>query len=321
MTGWLSNAENLGLLAQLDASSHPEGLVPAVTSLLFSRKGVVATFAGLLWEFFGQTFLLGLLSLLIIAYMGWSWRGSRSGRAAQVVAPALPRARAGWGSSEQVVLLALPILLHLALMSVTISLHRYLLPEYTLFFILAAAAITGLFARVWVVAGVTMAVAAIFAVGWVQPWFGSSLADPSTLGYVDFVTTHQAAAAYIERHYPEKRVLAGWPQYIELAMPIQGYVHQPIEILAPAHHPYHEARITALGGRAFTDPTALRAADFDLVYYAERGFQPDAEMLREVIQRFHLVKIAEFRQPGEYVALYAQPNGEAPPTLIDPIHP
>lgn len=306
-TGWLT-PETMSPTGVLSAYFPPA---------LFSRQGVLYTFLRLAWRYFGKVFLTGVLTLLIVVYSfsvhsflpllrrQLSWQ-------AIVGAFRLQPFWQVWGPKEYIILLGLPILLHLAFMSSNLYMHRYLLPEYPLFFILSARAIRGIFKRERLIAAVTIAVLLIFTIGWTRPWFGYSLASPSTLMYVDFVITHQAAAAFVENNYPDKTVLAGWPQYIELSMPIQGYVRRPLKVAAFASPNLSprvvRARMSALGARYFSEPETLSIDDFDLVYYSDRTFRPDANILLDIVERFQLPLIAEFRKNAEYVAIYGNPR-------------
>ena len=211
-----------------------------------------------------------------------------------------------WGGFGNVVLFGVPVGLHLGLMAGTTSLHRYLLPEYPLFFVAGAYALERVLKEKRPLAGVVLAVLVIFTVGWAKPWFGSSLQSPSNAGYLDFVDLDREASAFIEAHYADKIVLAGWPQYIQLAEPGQGYVRRPLRVVAPiGSQPRQYARLQALGGRFFTDPAAVRVEDFDVLYYSARANPSDTELLRAVVQRFHLNRIMEFSRNADYVAIYA----------------
>jgi hypothetical protein len=315
LAGWLwYHAIQIGWLTTPEVS--PMRLLAAyLPPALFSPDGVIVTFVGLVWDFLIKQFLIGILTFLIVAYSlsfrpvremmskGLSWRAIMDACRSQ------PLWRA-WGPPENLVLLGLPIMIHLAFMASNYGVHRYLLPEYPLFFVLAARAIEGVFKRPRVIALATTVMLAIFIVGWSQPWFGYSLASPSNMMYLDFVETHQAAAAFIERNYPNARVLTGWPQYIELGLPGAGYVEQPIKVVAYPEKPPQELRIAALGGTPFTDPQAVTLDDFDLLYFSENTFAavPTSEILPEIARRYHLPVLAEFRKNGERVVIYANPR-------------
>jgi len=318
VAGWIwYHGQATGWLPFLDAETKsPTGVLSAyLPPALFTRQGAIYTFLWQAWRFFGKVFLTGVLTLLIIVYSfsvrpflpllrrrQLSWQAVLDAFRTQPIWQV-------WGPKEQIILLGLPIVLHLAFMSSNFWMYRYLLPEYPLFFILSARAIRGIFKRERLIAAVTIAVLLIFTIGWTQPWFGYSLASPSTLMYVDFVATHQAAAAFIESNYPDKVVLAGWPQYIELSMPVHGYVKRPSKVIAYASPlRYAKPRMIALGARYFSEPETLTIDDFDLVYYSDRTYMPDADMLLDIVGRFQLPLIAEFRKNAEYVAIYGNPR-------------
>jgi hypothetical protein len=63
----------------------------------------------------------------------------------------------------------------------------------------------------------------------VNPHYGFSLED--NLAYRDYVVLHQGVASFLERRYPQRRVLTAWPANDELTRPYLGYVTRPIEVL------------------------------------------------------------------------------------------
>jgi 4-amino-4-deoxy-L-arabinose transferase-like glycosyltransferase len=305
VTGWLTTSELEP--AQLVASYLP----PA----LFRPGGVLATFAALAWDFLAKQFLIGLLTLFVVlaALSARPFLAIRRGQASPWAIGRALRAQPAWrawGRPENIVLLGLPIAIHMAFMASNYGLHRYLLPEYALFFILAGRAVEWVCKRTRAIALVTAALAAIFLSAWARPWLGYSLSSPSNLMYLDFIQAHQQAAAFIERNYPDATVLTGWPQYLELGLPGAGYVARPIKVVAYIEKPPHEARIAAVGGRPFSDPRSLTLDDFDLLYYSEHtyGAVPTSQMLPELIRRFQLPLLAEFRKNGESVQIYANPR-------------
>jgi len=322
-TGWLAAPENLGWLIPANYGPN-KGPVRYLLSMLFGRGGVLLAFLRLSARYFGSAFLTGILTLFIavcsfsirpflrLDRRRFSWQGIWDAFRAQPFWQV-------WEQPENLMVLGLPALLYLLLVAVATDadLHRYLLPVYPLFFVLAARAIEALFPQKHLMAVVTTGVVVIFAVfalGWALPWFGYSrrmgyeLESPATLTYADFVETHQAAAAFLESDYPDKTVLTDWPAYVELSTPVEGYVTRPLKIIAHGRTPGRQVRISAMGGRYFLDLKTLTLDDFDLVYYSSLPDYYGRSELLDIVERFQLPLIAEFRKNGEYVAIYANPE-------------
>lgn len=290
-TGWLTVPDNSGQLdvpAGLSAGQLVLGYLPAA---LFGPDGVLRTLGWMVWAYFGRTFLVGALTLAVAWY---ALRGRRE---------------RPFGPVPNGVLLVGPIVCQLIVMAVTVQLHRYLLLVYPLFFILAARAIWGLVRRPALVAVCVAAALVVFSVGWRWSVFGYELGSPSTAAFADFVATHVEAAAWLERQYPDKVVLAGWPQYVELAMTLQGYVRRPFRIVAYAPYARHVERIRGLGGRPFVEVDELTDDDFDLLYYSDRtGFGPELARLEAIVQKYRLPVVAEFRQGRDRTVIYGNPK-------------
>jgi hypothetical protein len=306
-TGWLSAPDNLGWLRVPAGNGGGELLFNYVPRMLFSGDGVLPTLVYLGVGYFVARFFIGVLSLLIVIHslspQSWGASFSRT-EVARRLRGAHVSAWGGWGN---IALLGTPILLQLLLMSMTISLHRYLLPEYTLFFVAAGKALVEVVRDSRLVVLASAFVIALFIVGWSDRAMGSSLPSPSSSAYLDFVDVDRAASTFLEDNYADKTILVGWPQYVQLAMPEQGYVHAPLHILAPIGTlARHEARLRGLGQRFFVDLQVdkLTRDDFDLVYYSARGHPPHVALLAHIIERFHLSPIAEFSKNADYVAIY-----------------
>ncbi len=310
-TGWFAftNAE------AVQANALVSAYLPSV---LFTRDGAIARFFDIAFNYFGKWYLTGILSLLILAYsvspppIETLLRGPRSAGWLISAIKAQPVWRV-WGPKTNLVLLGFPILLQLAFCAAGYDIQRYMMLQYGLFFILAARATVGFFGQPSRVAAFTLVVLAVFAIGTVRPWFGYSVASPSNLLYTDYVAAHQAAAKFIEQEYPDRTVLADWPAYAELSMPVQGYVSRPMRVLTWAvAKPTFEARMAALGGRYFTDPATVGAEDFDLLYYTEYRFgRDDRPVMLGIVQRLRLDLIAEFKTETEYIAIYGKPGVSA----------
>lgn len=320
VTGWISTPLNMGWLA-LDHWQPGQTATGDWVQAVFGRRGIVTSFVKILPTYFGTVFLTGILTLLIVRAAvalpslavlrerPFRWDAVRRALGTQ------PFLRP-WGSPSRLILLALPILLQAAFMAVTTDRQRYLLPEYPLFFILAAQAIHSIFPhgpRATVLTASLGIMFTGFSLGGANlvgdsKWLGSTQADldsPATLRYIGFVETHQAASAFLESEFPHSRVLTTWPQYLELGLPSLGYVTRPIQIVAHPISPQLETKITEMGGRVIADPAALTLDDFDLVYYSDHT--PGNELLQEVVQRFGLPPVAAFGNNGMQARIYANP--------------
>jgi 4-amino-4-deoxy-L-arabinose transferase-like glycosyltransferase len=310
VTGWISAEDNLGWLDLPEGMGLGRMLTSYLPRMLFGQGGVLGSFVYLALGYFVARFFVGLVTLCILLYSVTSL-GSRSPTGVRVDRGSLARMfepqrlAPAWGGWENIALLAGPIVLQLGAMSLTVSMHRYLLPEYTLFFVAGAKAFTSLLRRTSLIvtlAGVTV----VFLLSWADPRAGGGmLVSPSTATYLDFVEVDRAASAFLQEHYADARILADWPQYMELAMPEQGYVRKPLRLVVPVGTlPRQAARVTALGQQLITNPVTLTTHDFDVVYYSARAYPPQ-EQLRAVIERLQLTVVAEFSRNADYVAIYA----------------
>jgi hypothetical protein len=310
VTGWISAEDNLGWLDLPEGMGLGRMLTSYLPRMLFGQGGVLGSFVYLALGYFVARFFVGLVTLCILLYSVVPL-GSRSPTGVRVDRGSLARMfesqqiAAAWGGWENIALLAGPIVLQLGAMSLTVSMHRYLLPEYTLFFVAGAKAFTSLLRRTSLIvtlAGVTV----VFLLSWADPRAGGGmLVSPSTATYLDFVEVDRAASAFLQEHYADARILADWPQYMELAMPEQGYVRKPLQVVVPVGTlPRQAARVTALGQQLITNPVTLTTDDFDVVYYSARAYPPQ-EQLRAVIERLQLTIVAEFSRNADYVAIYA----------------
>jgi len=317
VTGWISAPDNLGWLDLPAGMGLGQILRSYIPRMLFSQSGVLGSFVYLVAGYFVARFFVGVLTFCILVHsvfpVSSSWPDKvRLHRSflAKTISP--ERVAAVWGGWENIALLATPIVLQLGLMSMTISLHRYLLPEYTLFFVAGAKALTSVLKKTSFVIAAVAGIVALFLLGWADPRVGGgALVSPTTGTYLDFVEVDRAASAFLEAHYADQTILTDWPQYMELAMPEQGYVREPLHVVAPIRTlPRQEARLRALGQRLLADPETVTMNDFDVVYYSARAYPPQ-EMLRAIIERFHLIPVAEFSRNADYVAIYAPATAAA----------
>jgi hypothetical protein len=109
-------------------------------------------------------------------------------------------------------------------------LPRYLIPVLPCFYIVGTWSLMEL-----IKAGRLQTIIGMFIIGLQM----SSLSYTVSVGnyewdmrYLKVVRIQKAMASYIEREYPDARVLTIWPQTEQLRRPILGYVKQPLSVLA-----------------------------------------------------------------------------------------
>ena len=165
---------------------------------------------------------------------------------------------------------------------------RYLLPTYPFLLLLGAAALhaTRLNVRryAWSAA---LAATAIFVAQFSGARTGPGNILETNLEFRDMVAVRHAAAAYLEGLPASTRVLAAWPETMELRYPYEGYVTRPLTISEDPR------------GRA------------DLVYVSPQSRDPD---LSAAFRRTHptaaLVLLFRAQRNGKLVEIYriAQPG-------------
>lgn len=106
-------------------------------------------------------------------------------------------------------------------------LARYMLPIVPLFILISVSTIwRRLKPWPWVLGVVGLAfILAIF----VNPPYGFSPED--NLAYRDYIRLHQHAEAFLQKRYPQARVLTAWPASDELSRPFLGYVKEPMQVV------------------------------------------------------------------------------------------
>jgi hypothetical protein len=77
----------------------------------------------------------------------------------------------------------------------------------------------------WVVGCAAAFLAALF---FNPPW---SISPEDKLTWAQYVRMHQHAARYVERHYPQDRILTAWTASDELNRPFLGYVAKPLSVV------------------------------------------------------------------------------------------
>jgi hypothetical protein len=126
-------------------------------------------------------------------------------------------------------LLALVVLAQVVEFSVVggALLARYMIPAIPLVVLLAVDVVRRYAPQwKWWIAG--CAAAFVVALLFNPPW---SIAPEDNLTWTHFVRMHQAAARYVEQHYPEDRILTAWPASDELNRPFLGYVARPLSVV------------------------------------------------------------------------------------------
>ena len=124
---------------------------------------------------------------------------------------------------------AVLVLTYVAAMAVVggAVLARYMLPVVPLVILVAVATVWRRLPRwqLWIAFVAAAFVAALL----LNPPDGFSPED--NLAYRDYVIMHEGAAAYLEDHYAQARVLTAWPASDEISRPYLGYVQRPLSVV------------------------------------------------------------------------------------------
>ncbi len=158
---------------------------------------------------------------------------------------------------------------------------RYLLPVYPFVFLVAAAALVSRSsARRVRVAPVAFAVVALFVSRYHGVRTGPGNIVETTLEFRDMIAVRRAAAAYLEGN-PRARVLASWPETMELGYPFEGYVTQPVIVV---EHPL---------------------LDVDFVYVSPQSRDPDlAATLRRARPDIQLQRVFRAERRAKSVEIF-----------------
>jgi len=135
----------------------------------------------------------------------------------------------GWRSGRGLRLFGLIVLASCYPFVFIYLLRRYLMPALPFLYILGMGALTALIRpRLWRYA----AAAGILAVS------AASLADLRlrgngewTMSYLTVVRSAQATYPHLQEHYRNARVLAAWPDTVNLTRPYIGYVETPVKVV------------------------------------------------------------------------------------------
>ena len=135
------------------------------------------------------------------------------------------------------------------------------------------------------------------------------------LAYADFIRLHEQSAKFLEAQPGNRRILTAWPASDELARPILGYIHQPLNVVAVEGFGRHEFQ-------------RVSPESFDCVYLYSRRWEPSNNWLRrfpwlqrlqqryfeyqpqipeqELAERYHLRLLASFERRRQWVRIYVR---------------
>jgi hypothetical protein len=179
-----------------------------------------------------------------------------------------PQTRQAWLVAGTGVAMVLPIGVATAVMS--IFLPRYLLPILPILCVLAgwAVARTGRLAplaALAVILPLLLAHEGTFRHGW-----------ESNRSFLSLLEVNRRSAAWLERNYPDARVLTDWPLWQAVCDPLYGYVRKPIKVMVIGN----KEKFTGFcspGAYVRVPPARaadLGAEDFDLLWlYSPSGLR------------------------------------------------
>jgi 4-amino-4-deoxy-L-arabinose transferase-like glycosyltransferase len=135
------------------------------------------------------------------------------------------------------------------------------------------------------------------------------------LAYADFIRLHEQGAQFLEAQPGNRRILTAWPASDELAQPILGYVHQPLNVVALEGFGRHEFH-------------SVSPESFDCLYLYSRRWEPSNNWLssfpslqrlqqryfeyqpqipeQELAERYHLRLLASFERQRQWVRIYVR---------------
>ena len=176
---------------------------------------IVLAFLMRLWQAFGYMHLFVLTALMAFAMMASPLRNDGVERR-RIDLPVQ-------------VVFAVLVLTYVAALSVVggAVLARYMLTVVPLVILIAVSTLWRRLPR-WQL-GIAVAAAAFLGALLLNPPDGFSPED--NLAYRDYVIMHEGAAAYLEDHYAQSRVLTAWPASDEISRPYLGYVHRPLPVV------------------------------------------------------------------------------------------
>jgi hypothetical protein len=216
--------------------------------------------------------------------------------------------RPGWGFTT------LFAGLHLVLVSVLggAELERYLLPILPLFYVAAAAALTG-YRTVWRNASAAVLALGLLAGLIVNPPY--PFPYENNLAMTDFVELHHDAARFVEQFYGNQVIYTAWPLTAAMRRPEFGYVERGLSTKETSD--LHSSTLSRLDSKSVRvlvlysrtwEPAwgALRLApvrDFLTRFYQYEP-QLNAKQCKDVLG---LQRVARWTRRGQWIEVYAKP--------------
>jgi len=178
---------------------------------------------------------------------------------------------------KQFTLFLMILLFFIGTYSFIYFLPRYILSTLPFFCILGAYSIVSLFKDV----KMQLVIAAIVLVFFLEKTHNIGVGFSSfetDMQYVDVVMVSKESCRYIEKTFPERRVLASWPLSQELTEPYLGYVKKSIKI------------------SSFDDR-------YDIILYTPQGV-PENDKLKKLSASKNMTLDRRFEKNGKYVEVY-----------------
>jgi len=197
-------------------------------------------------------------------------------------------------------------------------LERYLLPVLPLLYIAMAAAWSCSSSK-WMRLSQAVVLAGLPVSLFVNPPY--PFPYENNLAMVDFVRLHQSAAEWLERDYPRSTITTAWPLSAALRRPEYGYAERRLAVREIPD--FAASRVRAL------DPAQVEvfvlysrdgAPGLDLWQHGwfrslrERfwGWEPQVTPA-ELQSRFGLIEAVRWQRRGQWIAIFARPEGVEPP--------
>jgi len=173
------------------------------------------------------------------------------------------------------------------------SLLRHILPLFPFFYLIGSNAINNIFKKYGYV--LMLLLVLLFITKWTGSrdfYCGCDL--ETNMEYLDLINTHKQAATFIERNYPDARVLTSWPQILELNIPIAGYVENPIDATLP-EGPYFSSSNLNIN---------LILSNHDLIYYSPQANIYYNAKLIIVMESLNLTLLEKYESNNKYTEVY-----------------
>jgi 4-amino-4-deoxy-L-arabinose transferase-like glycosyltransferase len=191
------------------------------------------------------------------------------------------------------------------------ELERYVLPVLPLVYIAMGAGWSVLRPR-WRNASIAVVAAGLLAGLILNPPFPFPFEN--NLAMVDFVELHRAAAQFLEKTYPDRRVYTAWPLTQALRNPDFGYVHAKLSPLETSDLRYSTLR-------------AIDPKEVDVLVLYSRTWEPEWGVMRfgvaqrflrrfyeyepqmntaQVREHFGLMPVQRWTRRGQWVEVYSR---------------